>query len=67
MRKILDLGIIRFTIAATLASLLSVPAIAAFGGVLFLSEPLSLRLVLASIATLGGVAIVLTQRNQSLK
>jgi drug/metabolite transporter (DMT)-like permease len=52
------------TSAATVQ--LSVPAIAAFGGVLFLSEPLSLRLVLASIATLGGVAIVLTQRNQSL-
>jgi drug/metabolite transporter (DMT)-like permease len=53
------------TSAATVQ--LSVPAIAAFGGVLFLSEPLTLRLILASAATLGGVAIVLTQRNQSLK
>ncbi len=41
---------------------LSVPAIAAFGGVVLLSEPLTLRLILASVATLGGVAIVLSQR-----
>lgn len=41
---------------------LSVPAITAFGGALLLAEPLTLRLVLASLATLGGVAIVLTQR-----
>lgn len=41
---------------------LSVPAIAAFGGVFLLSEPLSLRLMMASAATLGGVAIVLAQR-----
>ena len=41
---------------------LSVPVIAAFGGVILLSEPITPRLLLASIATLGGVAIVLTQR-----
>jgi drug/metabolite transporter (DMT)-like permease len=41
---------------------LSVPAIAAFGGVVLLSEHISLRLLLASAATLGGVAIVLAQR-----
>lgn len=41
---------------------LSVPAIAAFGGVLLLSEQITLRLVLASVATLGGVWIVLAQR-----
>jgi len=41
---------------------LSVPAIAAFGGVLLLSEDITLRLVVASVATLGGVWIVLTQR-----
>jgi drug/metabolite transporter (DMT)-like permease len=41
---------------------LSVPAIASFGGVALLSEDLTLRLVLASAATLGGVAIVLAQR-----
>jgi len=41
---------------------LSVPVIAAIGGVILLSEEVTLRLVLASAATLGGVAIVLAQR-----
>jgi len=41
---------------------LSVPVIAAFGGVLFLAEEVTVRLLLASAATLGGVAIVLMQR-----
>ena len=40
---------------------LSVPAIAAFGGVLLLGEPISLRLVLASVAILGGIAMVIRQ------
>ena len=42
---------------------LSVPVIAAIGGVLLLAEPVTLRLVLASAATLGGIALVLLQRN----
>lgn len=41
---------------------LSVPVIAALGGVSMLSEPITLRLMLASAATLGGVAIVLARR-----
>jgi drug/metabolite transporter (DMT)-like permease len=41
---------------------LSVPVIAALGGVLFLSEDMTLRLLFAAAATLGGVTIVLTQR-----
>jgi drug/metabolite transporter (DMT)-like permease len=41
---------------------LSVPIIAALGGVALLSETMSARLLLASAATLGGVAIVLAQR-----
>ncbi len=44
---------------------LSVPAIAAVGGVLFLGEALTARLVLAAAATLGGVALVLAQRSRS--
>ena len=44
---------------------LSVPVIAAFGGVLLLSEQITLRLVMASAATLGGVGIVLAQRGAS--
>ena len=46
------------TTAATVQ--LSVPAIAAAGGVVLLGEPLTLRLVLASLAILGGIAIVIT-------
>jgi drug/metabolite transporter (DMT)-like permease len=41
---------------------LSVPALAALGGVLLLSEELTWRLVLATVATLGGVGLVLAQR-----
>ena len=41
---------------------LSVPVIAAFGGVVFLGESITARLLIASAATLGGVAIVLAQR-----
>jgi len=41
---------------------LSVPLITAFGAVLFLAEPVTLRLVLASTAILGGIAIVLARR-----
>lgn len=48
------------TSAATVQ--LSAPVLAAIGGVILLAEDVSLRLVLASVATLGGVAIVLLQR-----
>lgn len=41
---------------------LSVPVIAALGAVVFLSEAVTLRLIVASVATLGGVWIVLAQR-----
>ena len=41
---------------------LSAPVIAALGGVVLLSEPLSLRLLLASTAILGGIALVIRQR-----
>lgn len=48
------------TSAATIQ--LSVPVIAAVGGVILLGEALSLRLVLASIAILGGIALVIGQK-----
>lgn len=44
---------------------LSVPPIAALGGVLVLSEPLTSRLVAASAAILGGIAVVLLVRGRS--
>ncbi len=37
---------------------LSVPALAAAGGVVLLSEPVTLRLLFASVAILGGIALV---------
>ncbi|MEO6364494.1 MAG: DMT family transporter [Luteimonas sp.] len=45
--------------ASTAATVqLSVPVIAAAGGIVFLAEPLSPRLVIASGAVLGGIALV---------
>eukprot|EP01136_Pigoraptor_vietnamica_P022751 Opistho-1_new@6177 len=43
---------------------LSVPLLAAFGGVLFLSEAITPRLALASVAILGGIALVLSQKSR---
>ena len=51
--------------ASTAASVqLSVPVSAALGGVMLLAEPLSLRLVLASLAILGGIALVILSGKQ---
>jgi drug/metabolite transporter (DMT)-like permease len=44
---------------------LSVPIIAAIGGILLLGEPLTLRLVGASIAVLGGIALVIRPKPNS--
>jgi len=43
---------------------LSMPAVTALGGVIFLAEPLSLRLLIASAAMIGGIAIVMVQRSK---
>ncbi|MDX1634929.1 MAG: DMT family transporter [Marinobacter sp.] len=51
--------------AATAATVqLTVPLIAAVGGILLLSEPLTLRLVLAGLAILGGVWLVIQQKQR---
>lgn len=50
------------TSAATVQ--LSVPVIAAFGGALFLHEPLTLRLMASSLAILGGIALVILGRRR---
>lgn len=44
---------------------LSVPVIAALGGVVFLGEPLSLRLTVASAAILGGIALAILDKQQA--
>jgi drug/metabolite transporter (DMT)-like permease len=41
---------------------LSVPVIAALGGVLFLGESVAMRYVVASVAILGGIALVIRER-----
>ena len=47
--------------AASAASVqLSVPVLAAAGGILLLGEPLTLRFLFASMAVLSGIALVLT-------
>ncbi len=52
--------------ATTAASVqLSVPVIAAFGGVLWLGEPTRLRLLIASVAILGGIGMVIAGRQRS--
>jgi drug/metabolite transporter (DMT)-like permease len=43
---------------------LSVPVIAAIGGALLLGEPLTGRLMLASMAVLFGIALVIIERNR---
>ena len=48
------------TSAATVQ--LSAPVLAAIGGILFLNESLTLRFVIASIAVLGGIALVVVSR-----
>jgi drug/metabolite transporter (DMT)-like permease len=45
---------------------LSVPVLAATGGILLLGEPLTLRYLIASIAILGGIALVVLERNRTL-
>jgi drug/metabolite transporter (DMT)-like permease len=41
---------------------LSVPVLAAAGGILFLGEPLTLRYLVASLAILGGIALVVFEK-----
>ena len=54
--------LLQATSAATVQ--LSVPAIVAIGGVALLDEPITLRLVLASTAVLGGIAMVILERRR---
>ena len=52
---------LRATTAATIQ--LSVPAIAAIGGAMLLAEPVTPRLLLASAAILGGIALVINKKD----
>jgi drug/metabolite transporter (DMT)-like permease len=46
---------------------LSVPVLAATGGILLLGEPLTLRFLFASIAVLGGIMLVVLEKNRARK
>lgn len=52
---------LRATQAATVQ--LSVPVLAALGGIVFLDEVLTLRLLLASVTILGGIALVILRKH----
>jgi drug/metabolite transporter (DMT)-like permease len=54
---------LKATSAATVQ--LSVPVLAALGGVAFLGESVTPRLVLASVAILGGIALVILQKRNA--
>jgi len=54
---------LKATTAATVQ--LSVPVISALGGILLLNESVSLRIVLASMAILGGIALVILVKKQN--
>ena len=54
---------LKATNAATVQ--LSVPVIAALGGIAFLGEPITLRLALASVAILGGIALVILENQHT--
>ena len=53
-------------IAATRAAMLQllVPVVAAAGGVLLLSEPITMRLVLSGILIIGGVGLTLKAKQK---
>ena len=52
--------------AATAATVqLSVPVLAATGGILLLSEPITSRYVFASVAVLGGIAMVVVEKQRA--
>jgi drug/metabolite transporter (DMT)-like permease len=54
---------LKATSAATVQ--LSVPVLAATGGILLLGEPITLRYLFASIAVLGGIALVVLEKNRA--
>ena len=54
---------LKATSAATVQ--LRVPVLAAAGGILLLGEPITLRYVFASVAVLGGIALVIWERTQA--
>ena len=57
------LGGLKAASAATVQ--LSVPVLAATGGILFLGEPITLRYAIASVAVLGGIFLVVIEKRSA--
>jgi drug/metabolite transporter (DMT)-like permease len=57
-----DSAPVRLGAASAATVQLSVPVLAAGGGILLLGEPITLRYLLASVAVLGGIALVVIKR-----
>jgi drug/metabolite transporter (DMT)-like permease len=55
---------LKATSAATVQ--LSVPVFAALGGIIFLDESITLRFLFASIAILGGIALVVMEKRRAI-
>ena len=58
------LPLIPVTSAASLQ--LSVPALAAFGGIIFIGESITLRLIISVSLIIGGIALVIEQNKKSI-
>ena len=54
----------RLKVASAATAQLSVPVIAAIGGIALLGEEPTLRFLLASLAILGGIALVVIEKQQ---
>ena len=54
-----------FKAASAATVQLSVPVLAATGGILILGEPITFRYFVASIAVLGGIALVIVEKNSA--
>lgn len=54
---------LKVTSAATVQ--LSVPVIAAVGGIVLIGEPVTLRFLIASTAILGGIALVIVRKKRA--
>ena len=55
----------RLSVTQAAVAQVGVPVIAAAGGVALLGEPLTLRLLLAGAAVLGGIGLLLSRRRRT--
>jgi drug/metabolite transporter (DMT)-like permease len=58
-------AVMRLSVTQAAVAQVGVPVIAAAGGVILLGEPLSVRLLVAGAAVLGGIGLVLSSRQDA--